>query len=258
MTIATDEKEIAALRKAGRVVAQTIAEMRAAVEPGISTAELDAIGEACMRRYGAQSAPKLVYNFPGATCLSVNDGTVHGVPNDTPLQPGDVLTIDVTVELNGFMADAAITVQVPPETPDAQKLIAVTRTALAKALHAARAGAPINAVGRAVEREVRMNRFTVIPQLTGHGVGRTIHEDPTVPNFFHPRYNQKLTDGMVVAIEPIISAGNGKIITEDDGWTINTADGALSAHFEHTVIITPDEPIILTRLSENGDNVSSG
>ena len=248
MTIATDEKEIAALREAGHVVAQTIAEMRAAAEPGISTAELDAIGEAVMQRFGAQSAPKLVYDFPGATCLSVNDGTVHGVPNDTPLQPGDVLTIDVTVELNGFMADAAITVQLPPETPAAQKLISVTRTALMKALQVARAGSPVNAVGRAVEREVRRNRFAVIPQLTGHGIGHTIHEDPTVPNFFHRRFSHHFQMGHVVAIEPIVSAGNGKIYTAEDGWTINTADGALSAHFEHTVIISNGEPLILTQL----------
>jgi len=254
VTIATDEKDIAALRAVGQVVAETIAEMRAAVEPGISTIELDAIGEACMRRYGAQSAPKLVYDFPGATCLSVNGGTVHGVPTDTPLRAGDLLTIDVTVELNGFMADAAITVQVPPETDAGQQLIAASRVALEKALTVARAGAPVNAVGRVVEREVRRRGFAIIPQLTGHGVGKTIHEDPTVPNFYHRRYNQRLKNGMVVAIEPIVSAGNGKIFTEADGWTISTADGALSAHFEHTVIITRAAPIILTRLSENGDS----
>ena len=247
MTIVTQPEEISALREIGEIVAGTIQTMADAAKPGMSTVQLDEIGAEYMRQHGAKSAPKLVYDFPGATCLSVNAGTVHGVPNDRPLQPGDLLTIDVTAERHGFIADAAITIQLPPETEAGQRLIGAARSALQKALSVARAGTPVNAVGRVVDREVRRHGFTVIPQLTGHGVGRTIHEDPTVPNFYHRRYNQLLTDGMVVAIEPIISAGNGRIITEKDGWTISTADGALSAHFEHTVIITPEKPIIITR-----------
>ncbi len=247
MTIVTQPEEISALQEIGEIVAGTIQVMANAAQPGISTAQLDEIGAAYMQRHGAKSAPQKVYDFPGATCLSVNGGTVHGVPNDRPLQPGDLLTIDVTAERHGFIADAAITIQLPPETELGQQLITAARAALRKALLVARADTPVNAVGRVVEREVRRRGFTVIPQLTGHGVGRTIHEDPTVPNFYHHRYNQLLTDGMVVAIEPIISAGNGKIVTEKDGWTISTADDSLSAHFEHTVIITPEKPIIITR-----------
>jgi len=247
MTIVTQPEEISVLREIGEIVAGTIRAMADAAQPGISTAQLDDIGAEYMWRHGAKSAPKLVYDFPGATCLSVNDGTVHGVPNGRLLQPGDLLTIDVTAERHGFIADAAITIQLPPETKLGQRLITAAQLALQKALSVARAGTPVNTVGRVVDREVRRHGFTVIPQLTGHGVGRTIHEDPTVPNFYHRRYNQLLTAGMVVAIEPIISAGTGKIITEKDGWTISTADGALSAHFEHTVIITPEKPIIITR-----------
>lgn len=247
MTIVTQREEISALQVIGEIVAGTIQAMSAAAQPGISTAQLDEIGAEYMHRHGAKSAPKLVYDFPGATCLSVNDGTVHGIPNDRPLQPGDLLTIDVTAERDGFIADAAITIQLPPETKLGQRLIIAARSALNKALLVARADTPVNAIGRVVDREVRRHGFTVIPQLTGHGVGRTIHEDPTVPNFYHRRYNQMLTDGMVVAIEPIITAGSSKIVTEKDGWTISTADGSPSAHFEHTVIITPEKPLIITR-----------
>ncbi len=250
MTIVTP-RDVEALQKAGRIVALTIKTMEAALRPGMTTAELDDVGAQFLEKHGARSAPRLVYDFPGTTCLSVNEQVVHGVPNGRTIHPGDLVTIDVTAELNGYIADAAITVQIPPLTRLGQRLIIATRSALNKALLVARAGRPLNHIGRTVEREVRKHGFTVIPQLTGHGLGKTIHEAPTVPNFYLRRYSQPLDEGLVIAIEPIISAGNGKIFTEKDGWTISTADGALSAHFEHTIIVTKNRPLIITQITDN-------
>jgi len=173
---------------------------------------------------------------------------VHGVPGERIIHPGDLVTIDVTAELDGYIADAAVTVPILPVSRVAEQLVQATQSALRKALQVARANRPLNAIGRAVETEVRRHGFTVIRPLTGHGLGRTIHEEPSVPNFYHRRLKQPLAEGLVIAIEPIVSAGNGQIITAADDWTISTADGSLSAHFEHTIIVTKGRPIILTEL----------
>jgi len=248
VTIATAQ-DIEYLQKVGRIVALTIEEMRQNLQPGMTTKELDDIGARFLAQHGARSAPRLVYDFPGTTCISVSEEVVHGVPDDRVIHPGDLVTIDVTAELDGYIADSAITVPIPPVPRAAEQLLQATRSALRKALQVARAGRPLNAIGRAVETEVRRHGFTVIRPLTGHGLGRTIHEEPSVPNFYHRRLNQPLEDGLVIAIEPIVSAGNGQIVTEDDDWTISTADGSLSAHFEHTIIVTKGRPIIVTQLA---------
>jgi methionyl aminopeptidase len=240
-------KDLEALMRIGRIVGLTVREMRESVRPGMTTLELDAIGAAVFARFGARSAPRLVYNFPGDNCISVNDEAVHGIPGDRALRPGDVVKIDVTAELDGYMADAATTVALAPAAKRKQQLAACAESALQKAIAVARAGQPIYTIGRAVEAEVTRRGFHVIPELCGHGVGRTIHEEPRfIPNYEDRRYNERLTDGMVITIEPIIAAGAGHITQDADGWTLRTIDGSPAAHAEHTIVVTKDRPIVLT------------
>ena len=245
MSIDTPE-ELAGLKAAGAVVAEALREMERAVTPGISTGELDAIGAAVFARSGARSGPQLDYDFPGANCISVNDEAVHGIPGPRRLRDGDLVKLDVTAELAGFYADACVSVAVGTGNVHAAALAQTARLALADGLAAARAGAPLNAIGAAVQAAVSARGHAVCPNLMGHGIGRRIHEPPDVPNHFVKRLRQPLESGLVLTIEPIISAGSGAVASSDDGWTIRTADGALSAHFEHTVVITDGEPLILT------------
>jgi methionyl aminopeptidase len=245
MSINTPE-ELQKLRAAGAVVRRVLEAMRQAVRAGISTGELDAIGAQVMQQHGAQSAPAKVYGFPGSNCISVNDEAVHGVPGKRIVQDGDLVKLDVTVEKDGFMADAAITVGVGAIAERSQLLVACAERAFAKAMLVARAGLRVSEIGRVVEREVRRTGFAVIRELGGHGIGRTIHEEPHVPNFADPEANQILTEGLVIAVEPIIAAGSARTILARDGWTVQTADHKPSAHYEHTLVITKGEPILLT------------
>ncbi len=242
----TGPEEFEAMRAAGKVVRKVIEAMMEKVRPGVTTAELDAIGAAVMQDHGAQSAPKLVYNFPGANCISLNDEAVHGIPSDRQVKEGDLLKLDVTVEKDGFMADAAVTVAVGKVSEQSQELIACAERAFQKATLVARAGFRVSDIGRAVEKEVRRSGFSVIRDLGGHGIGRTIHEEPRVPNYADPAANQILTEGLVITIEPIIAAGSGRAVLAQDGWTVRTADHRPSAHYEHTLVITKREPILLT------------
>jgi len=234
------------MRAAGAVVCLMLEAMKNAVRPGITTAELDEVGADVMRKQGAQSAPALVYGFPGVNCISLNDEAVHGIPGQRALQPGDLVKLDVTVEKNGFMADAAVTVPVGEVTEERQRLIECAERAFAKAMLVARAGFRVSEIGRAVEREVRRCGFSVIRDLGGHGIGRTIHEEPRVPNYADPEANQVLTEGLVITVEPIIAAGSGRSFVANDKWTIVTADHRPSAHYEHTLVITKGAPILLT------------
>lgn len=242
----TGPEELKAMREAGKIVRLVIDAMKEQVRPGVTTAELDAIGAAVMKEHGAQSAPALVYNFPGANCISVNDEAVHGVPGDRQVREGDLVKLDVTVEKDGFMADAAVTVAVGEVPESSQELIACAERAFKKATLVARAGFRVSDIGRAVEKEVRRCGFSVIRDLGGHGIGRTIHEEPRVPNFADPAANQILTAGLVITIEPIIAAGSGRAVVAKDGWTVLTADHRPAAHYEHTLVITKREPILLT------------
>lgn len=228
------------------MVAEAIRAMAGAVAPGVSTAGLDAVGAAVFAAAGARSGPQLDYDFPGVNCISVNDEAVHGIPGPRKLRDGDLVKLDVTAELNGFYADSCVSVAVGRVDPEAERLAQTARIALADGMRAARAGAPLNAIGAAVDAAVRARGDSVCANLMGHGIGRRIHEPPDVPNHYVKRLTQPLTDGMVLTIEPIISAGSGAVRATGDGWTIRTADGALSAHFEHTVVITAGEPLILT------------
>ncbi|MGA1985268.1 MAG: type I methionyl aminopeptidase [Candidatus Sulfotelmatobacter sp.] len=241
-----EPEELAGMREAGAVVRLMLEAMRKAVRPGITTAELDEVGGSVMRQQGAQSAPALVYGFPGVNCISLNDEAVHGIPGPRALQPGDLVKLDVTIEKDGFMADAAVTVPVGEVTEERQNLIACAERAFAKAMLVARAGFRVWEIGRAVEREVRRSGFSVIRELAGHGIGRTIHEAPRVPNYPDARDNQILTEGLVITVEPIIAAGSGKIFTAPDKWTMITADHRLAAHYEHTLVITKGAPMLLT------------
>jgi len=232
-------EELAGMRAAGAVVCLMLEAMKNAVRPGITTAELDEVGADVMRKHGAQSAPALVYGFPGVNCISLNDEAVHGIPGQRALQPGDLVKLDVTVEKNGFMADAAVTVPVGEVTEERQRLIECAERAFAKAMLVARAGFRVSEIGRAVEREVRRCGFSVIRDLGGHGIGRTIHDAD-------PEANQVLTEGLVITVEPIIAAGSGRSFVANDKWTIVTADHRPSAHYEHTLVITKGAPILLT------------
>jgi methionyl aminopeptidase len=239
-------EEMVGMRAAAAVVRCMLDAMKNEVRPGITTAELDEVGAGVMRQQGAQSAPALVYQFPGVSCISLNDEAVHGIPGARALQSGDLVKLDVTVEKDGFMADAAVTVPVGEVTEERQNLIACAESAFAKAMLVARAGFRVWEIGRAVEREVRRSGFSVIRDLAGHGIGRTIHEEPRVPNYPDAQANQVLTEGLVITVEPIISAGSGRSYLAPDGWTIMTADHRPSAHYEHTLVITKGAPILLT------------
>jgi methionyl aminopeptidase len=242
----TEPGELEALRAAGAIVRQVLEAMKRQVRPGITTGELDAIGAAVIQEKGARSAPATVYNFPGANCISLNEEAVHGVPGARALQPGDLLKLDVTIEKDGFMADAAETVAVGKVSTEAERLIACARRAFEKAMLVARAGFRVSEIGRAVEREVRRDGFSVIRELGGHGIGRTIHEQPHIPNYPDPEARQVLTEGLVIAVEPIIAAGSGRAILAEDGWTMKTADRRPAAHYEHTIVITKGKPVLLT------------
>jgi methionyl aminopeptidase len=239
-------EELQGLRATGRVVADTLAAMRAAVRPGVSTGELDAVAAGVFRAAGARSGPQLDYDFPGATCISVNDEAVHGIPGPRRLRDGDLVKLDVTAELDGFYADACVTVGVGRADPRATRLVACAERALAAAVRVATPGTPLNAIGATVERIVGAAGYSVCTALMGHGIGRRIHEEPNVPNHFVAELDQPLTEGLVITIEPIISAGSGATRAGNDGWTVLTADGALSAHAEHTIVVGPAAPLILT------------
>ena len=234
------------LAKAGQAVAATLREMAGSVRAGVTTADVDRVGELVLERHGATSAPRLFYGFPGVNLISVNDEIVHGIPGDRVLEKGDIVSLDVTAELNGYIADAAITIPIPPCSPKADRLCRCARTAFEKAVAVARAGEPINCIGRAVEQEVTRQGFRVVSGLTGHGVGRVIHEDPIVANTYNPLDLTPLTNGLVITIEPLIAEGPARAVEDSDGWTMKTSNGSLSAHYEHTVVITDGRPVLLT------------
>jgi methionyl aminopeptidase len=239
-------EELEGLRAAGEVVQAMLTAMKEHVRPGVSTEELDEVGAQVMCVCGARSAPKLAYDFPGTTCISINDEAVHGIPGKRKVQDGDLVKLDVTVEKNGFMADAAVTVGVGAVAEANNRLVGCAERAFAKAMLVARAGFRVWEIGRVVEREVRRAGFSVIRDLGGHGIGRTIHEEPRVPNYAEPGANQILTEGLVITVEPVIAAGSGRAVLAGDGWTVRTMDGKPSAHYEHTLVITRGEPILLT------------
>jgi methionyl aminopeptidase len=240
------EYDLEALRAAGAVVAATLRAMSGAAVAGITTAELDGVGACVLAERGARSAPRLTYGFPGDTCISVNDEAVHGVPGGRRLETGDLVKIDVSAELGGYVADACVTVTVGPVAAHSRALCAAARAALARGIAAARPGAPLSAIGRAVEGEARRRGFRVLRELTGHGVGRSLHEPPTVFHYDEPSATEPLTQGLVLTIEPALSAGAGRLVHGGDGWTLRTRDGTASAQYEHTVVVWRGGARVLT------------
>jgi methionyl aminopeptidase len=238
--------DLAGMQQVGRVVALTIQEMTAAARVGITTAELDSVAAWTFRRFGARSAPQLIYGFPGVTCISVNDEIVHGVPGPRRLVPGDVLKVDVTAEMGGYIADAATTILLPAIGPAASRLKQAASDALRAALRVARTGERVSVIGKAVESEARRSGFSVVRELCGHGVGRKIHEQPSVPNYEDRFSRDMLTDGLVIAVEPMLTEFPSRTVQDRDGWTLRTRNRCLAVHEEHTIVIRGGAPLIVT------------
>jgi methionyl aminopeptidase len=239
-------QELEKLRAIGRVVRLALDRTRAAVRPGVTTRELDEIGARVLAEHGAESAPPKVYGFPGALCISVNEEAIHGIPGDRVIHEGDVVKLDLVAEKDGFFADAAVTVLVGAVSEEASRLARCAESAFRLAAKQAVVGNRVYDIGRAVEQETHRCGFEVMRDLCGHGVGRTIHESPQVPNFFDRRHRDRLTEGLVITIEPILAAGSGRGELQRDKWTICTEDGSLAAHYEHTVVVTKGAPLVLT------------
>lgn len=235
------------MRDAGRVVAQVFQELEKVIRPGVTTGELNALAEDFITRQGARPAFKGLYGFPAAICTSVNEQVVHGIPGLRRLEAGDIISIDIGAEINGYFGDAAVTFPVGEISPEAQRLVDVTREALYTGIRAARCGNRLSDISHAIQSYVESHGFSVVRDYVGHGIGRKMHEDPQVPNFGRPGRGPRLEPGITLAIEPMVNAGTHEVRTMDDNWTVVTRDGSLSAHFEHTVAITNGAAEILTR-----------
>ena len=246
----TDSAELETLMKIGRIVAQTLQTMSEAVRPGMTTLELDELGLRLLRESGAIAAPPTVYGFPGATCISISPVAAHGIPyKGSVIQPGDIVNIDVSASLDGIFADTGGSFAVPPVSPQTQKLLTTARAALDQAVAEVRAGRPINNIGRAAEKQARRGGFRIVKALASHGVGHTLHDDPgTIFNFYRSSDRRIMQAGWVLAIEPFLTSGSGTIYEEDDQWGLTTADHQPVAQFEHTVVVTDGEPLVVTRL----------
>lgn len=246
MSIETAE-ELEALKKVGHVVAACLKHMGAAMEPGMKTSELDALGAIFLEKHGARSAPKFFYGFPGHTCISINEAVAHGLPGDRRIENGDLVNIDVSAEMNGFVADTGGSFAMGPVSPLKTRLLAAAKAAMLAGVAQARHDAPLNNIGRAMEKEARKRGFSVIENLGSHGVGRKLHEEPGfIQGYNDPKDKRRLSKGMVITVEPFVS--NGAFWAEDagDGWTLLTPN-RFSAQYEHTIVVTDGEPLVLTR-----------
>ena len=241
-----DREEVEAIRAAAQVVASTLQLMRREVRAGVTTSELDRLAEEFIRSQGGRPSFKGYRGFPASICSSVNDQVVHGIPGPRELKDGDIVGIDVGVELEGYHGDAAWTFPVGEVSDEAKRLLQVTREALAMGIAQARPGGRIGDISHAVQSHVEAAGFSVVRELVGHGIGREMHEEPQVPNYGPPGRGPRLMVGQVLAIEPMVNIGGAEVVTGSDGWTIATRDGSLSAHFEHTVAVGATGPVILS------------
>jgi len=245
--ILKSQEEREKIRKTGHIVSEILAEMRSAVRPGITTVELDNIAVAGLKRRGAKSGTLKYRGYPASVCTSVNDEVVHGIPGERVLKEGDVISIDFVAVYNGWYADATVTVPVGQASPEVQRLLKVTEDALYRGIAAARAGNRLQDISRAVQQYVEAAGFSVVRMYGGHGLGRSMHEDPQVLNYIEPgQQNPVLKPGMVIAIEPMVIMGAKETHVLPDKWTVVSADGSYAAHFEHTVAITTGDADILT------------
>jgi methionyl aminopeptidase len=235
------------MREAGRLVGEVLTELAAHVAPGVTTADLDELAERRILRAGATPAFKGYHGYPATICASVNEEVIHGIPSGRRvLNEGDVISIDVGASLDGYFGDSAITLAVGKVSEEAAMLLRVTDESLYKAIEAVKPGGRISDIGHAVQKHVEAYGFSVVREFVGHGIGQKMHEEPQVPNYGEPGRGPRLTEGMVLAIEPMVNAGKPAVKVLADGWTAVTRDGSLSAHFEHTVAVTADGPWILT------------
>ena len=247
MIVCRSAAELEQMREAGRLVGEVLTELAAAVAPGVSTADLDALAEKRIRQAGATPAFKGYHGYPATICASVNDEVIHGIPSGRRvLNEGDVISIDVGAAMNGYYGDSAVTLPVGMISEKAATLLRVTEESLHKAIEAARPGNRVSDIGYAVQKHVEAYGFSVVREFVGHGIGQKMHEEPQVPNYGQPGHGPRLAEGMVLAIEPMVNAGSPAVKVLADGWTAVTRDGSLSAHFEHTVAVTAGEPWILT------------
>ncbi len=246
MVIIKSKSEIEKMKVAGRITYETLKKVSQAVRPGVTTAELDKIAEDYIRSQGCTGSFKGYGGFPGTVCASVNDTVIHGFPNDVPLKEGDVVSIDCGACYHGYHGDACRTFKVGKVDPEAERLIAVTRQSFFEALKYARDGYRISDISRAVQEYVEENGFSVLRGYCGHGVGADLHEDPEVPNYVTRSRGIRLKPGMVIAIEPMVCGGAKDVYVGEDEWAVITKDGAKSAHYENTVLITTGDPVLLT------------
>jgi methionyl aminopeptidase len=244
---ADSQKDIQYLKAIGRICAETLRKMMNATRAGMTTRELDELGRALLEAEGARSAPQVTYNYPAATCISVSPVIAHGIPDEHVLREGELIHIDVSAELDGYYADTGASLVVSKRDRNLERLLDATKAALTKALRAAKAGNPLNGIGRTVHTEAKKRGYNVIYDLTGHGIGRGLHESPaSILNFYDPNDQRTLNEGLVLAIEPFLTTGIGRVVEEKDGWALRTMDRAIAAQFEHTIVVTRNEPIILT------------
>jgi methionyl aminopeptidase len=245
--IVENENEIKQLKIIGHICAMALKEMMNRAKPGMATGELDNIGMEFLKKEGAQSAPISMYQFPGATCISISPVIAHGIPGNHILREGELVNIDVSAELNGYFGDTGASMVIAKHVPEFEKIIEATKSTLARAVQVASAGKPINLIGKTIQQEAKRNGYGVIYDLTGHGIGHHLHEEPVqVFNYFKSRDRRILAEGLVLAIEPFLTTGKGHVLEEQDGWSLRTTDRTIAAQFEHTIIVTKGEPIILT------------
>lgn len=248
--IVRNQQDLDGLLRIGQICGQALTHMLAHVEPGMTTAELDRIGATFLKQHNAASAPITAYKYPGWTCISVNDQAAHGIPGKRVIKAGDVVNVDVSAVLEGYWGDTGATMVVPPIKKKYQRMMDYTKEALYAGIGAAQSGNRVYEIGRAVEKVARKGGYRIIRSLGGHGVGRSIHEDPSVPNYLDKQAKQVLHDGLVITIEPFLNLGRGRIVKDRDGWTLRTPDRSISAQYEHTVIIMGDEPILVTKVDD--------
>ncbi|WP_424767630.1 type I methionyl aminopeptidase [Paenibacillus sp. sgz302251] len=239
-------KDKEGLREIGRIVALTLNEMKRQTRVGMTTKELDELGGQILQNHGAVSAPKKRYNFPGHTCISVNDEVAHGIPGSRKLHPGDLINIDVCAEKDGYIADTGHSFQLPPYNEALLRLCNYTHDTMMKVISSLKAGVKVNEIGRIIQAEARQGGYKVIESLCSHGVGRAVHEWPQIQHINNKRDNRILKEGLVITIEPFLSTGANYVVQQMDGWTLRTPDRSFAAQHEHTIIITKDKPIILT------------